>query len=258
MRRLIWTFTAALLAGPPAGAEQASPAPAQDTDVAPDEPEVVDDSRLMLAPTGRPLRKDTGYFSNHYLFFSGFSYGVTDNVSLSAGVSMFPGLGPGGQLFYVSPRIGKRFSDRLAASAGVFYLRVPWDDDGHNVGLGSVMATLGGPDASLSAGVGAFRTTGRRDLYGPHFEYLGSETSVSYRPILILGGEKRLSKHVACIAESWLAFNGRLSETKPLGLALRLSGDSLSADLGVVLAPASPTLLPWVSVSYHFGPPARR
>lgn len=118
MRRLIWTFAAALLAGPTLGAEQAPPAPGPNADAALDEPEPADDSRLLLFPTGRPLRKDTGYFSDHYLFFPGFSYGVTENISLSA---------------------------------------------------------VGGPDASLTAGVGAFRASERRDLYGPRYEYLGSE-----------------------------------------------------------------------------------
>lgn len=76
---------------------------------------------------------------------------------------------------------------------------------------------------------------------------------------MILGGEKRLSRHVAPVSENWLLIeDGRVAVVKPLGLALRLSGDSLSADLGVVIAPGTTSRWPWVSVAYHFRPKDRR
>src|SRR6185436_15742676 len=51
------------------------------------------DSRLMFAPTGRPLGKGNGYFSDHYVLFPGFAYGLTKNVSVAGGVSVIPALG---------------------------------------------------------------------------------------------------------------------------------------------------------------------
>ena len=40
------------------------------------------DTRLFIGPTGRPLRKGAGYFSDHFIFLPGVAYGVTDNVTL--------------------------------------------------------------------------------------------------------------------------------------------------------------------------------
>lgn len=43
-------------------------------------------SRLMLAPTGRPLAEGDGYLSDHYVLFPAVAYGITDNVSLLGGI----------------------------------------------------------------------------------------------------------------------------------------------------------------------------
>jgi hypothetical protein len=55
-------------------------------------------SRLLFAPTGRPLRAGDGYFSDYELLFPGVAYGLTDNVTLAGGVAIVPGLGLGEQL----------------------------------------------------------------------------------------------------------------------------------------------------------------
>src|SRR5512143_3614518 len=64
------------------------------------------DTRLMFAPSGRPLRKGDGYFSDHYVVFPGFAYGLTDNVSVSGGFSIVPGLNLKEQVFYLSSTAG--------------------------------------------------------------------------------------------------------------------------------------------------------
>jgi len=52
----------------------------------------------MFAPTGRPLGKGDGYFSNHYVVFPGVTYGITDHVSVAGGVSVVPAVRLGDQL----------------------------------------------------------------------------------------------------------------------------------------------------------------
>ena len=66
----------------------------------------------MFAPSGRPLRKGDGYFSDHYVIFPGFAYGVTDNLSVSGGVSIVPGLGLDEQVLYLSSSVGWRLSTK--------------------------------------------------------------------------------------------------------------------------------------------------
>jgi hypothetical protein len=198
-------------------------------------------SRLMFAPTGRPLRKGDGYFSSYELLFPGFAVGLTDNISLAGGVSVIPSLGLTDQLLYVSPKVGFQISDRAALSLGALVAGSGAAD--LTVGVGFVVGTFGSPDASLTAGVGAAREPGDRF----------AETNA----IVMLGGQVRLSDSVALVSENWivLADDIQLSE-QPFGLALRFFGERLSADVGLVLVgdvldEGFP--VPWLSVSYHFG-----
>ena len=57
-------------------------------------------TRLYFAPTARMLRKGKGYFSDCYLFFRGIAYGITDNITISGGVSLLPGAGIKGGVFF--------------------------------------------------------------------------------------------------------------------------------------------------------------
>ena len=204
-------------------------------------------SRLMFAPTGRPLRQGDGYFSDHELVFPGFSYGVTDNVSVSGGVSTIPGLGLSEQLVYFSPKVGFELSDRAAVSVGAFAAGVGGaDDDLGTLGIVFAVGTFGTRDHSLTAGLGLARELGDR--------FADAE------PILMIGGQTRLSRSIALVSENWLVLDGEvpLSE-QPFGLALRFFNGRLSADVGVVLVGElldEGYPLPWVSFTYHFGPGA--
>jgi hypothetical protein len=200
-------------------------------------------SRLMFAPTGRPLKKGDGYFSDYELLFPGVAYGLTDQISLAGGVSTVPGIGLDEQLFYVSPRIGHSFSDRVAASAGLLYARGGGGSDGESGLILFGVATLGGRDRSLTLGYGFATETGS-----------GAEGT----SILVVGGTATLSRRVALVSENWLVLNDdfRLSE-QPFGVAVRFFSDRLSADVGLILigeAIEEGFPVPWVSVSYHFGP----
>jgi hypothetical protein len=201
-------------------------------------------SRLMFSPTGRPLRKGDGYFSDYELVFPGFAVGVTDHFSLAGGVSTIPAIGLGEQLFYVSPKLGFNLSDRTSVAVGGLLAGAGWDDDFDSVGIAFAVGTFGTPDRSLSLGLGLARELGRAH----------AETE----PILMLGGQVRLSDSIALVSENWFLLGGdlRLSE-QPLGVALRFFNDRLSADVGVVvvgevLDEGFP--IPWLSFSYHFGP----
>jgi hypothetical protein len=203
-------------------------------------------SRLMFAPTGRPLRKGDGYFSDYELLFPGVAYGVTDNLSLAAGVSAIPGLGLGEQLLYVSPKLGFRLSDRAALSAGAL-VAGSGADEGWSAGIVFAVGTFGSEDKSVSVGVGVGRELGHHDGRTRH----GDRT----RPILMLGGEVPLARSVSLVSENWLVRDVPLKE-QPFGLALRFHGRRLSADVGVILVGEvleEGFPLPWVSVSYHFG-----
>ncbi len=200
-------------------------------------------SRLMFAPTGRPLRKGEGYFSDYYVFFPGISYGFTDQISIMVGVSIVPGLGLTEQLRYVAPRIGIQTSEVFAVSAGALYVSVGGE---FSAGIAFAVGSMGQQDKSFTAGIGL----GYIKEEDGAFEF-------AERPILMLGGNVRLSDSVALVSENWFITgeNFDLSE-QPFGIAIRFFGDRIAADVGLiligeVLEEGFP--VPWLSLVYNFG-----
>jgi hypothetical protein len=217
------------------------------------------ESRLMFAPTGRPLGKGNGYFSDHYVLFPGFAYGLTNNLSLSGGVSMIPALGISEQLFYVSASAGWKLEEKAAFAIGGFVTAGQPEDTFGAAALYGV-STFGPPDRSLSAGLSFLAVREEEYLYDPNGYYGSTVTHWRFRdaPVVMLGGSLRLARNLSLISESWL-FLGEDFELsqQPFGFALRFFNGRLSADVGVVLV--ADVLdegfpLPWLSFSYHFGP----
>ncbi len=206
-------------------------------------------TRLLFAPTGRPLGKGEGYFSDHYVLFPGFAYGLSDHLSLGAGASTVPGLSLTEQLYYVSPRVAWQPSATTALSAGVLFAGAGDENDAAALFYG--VLTLGEPARSFSVGIGL---GGTREQ-----EWPSNRTKWEWRdaPILMLGGNLQLSNRVALVSENWL-FLGKDFDIgeQPFSLALRLFGDRLSADVGFVLVAEiieEGLPIPWLSISYHFG-----
>ncbi len=227
------------------------PTPIVSTPPAPSDP---NDTRLMFAPTGRPLGKGDGYFSNHYVLFPGFAYGLTRNLSIAGGVSTIPGLGLNQQLFYVSTQAGFQLSEKAALAVGGLY--AAGADNELDAGVLYGVTTLGRPDRSLTLGFGLVGVREEEAQYGPRGQYLGSRSDWPTQPIVLVGGNLRVAKRLALVSESWLFLDQPLSQ-QPFGLALRFFSDRISVDVGFVLVPEiidEGFPIPWLSFSYHFGP----
>jgi hypothetical protein len=201
-------------------------------------------SRLLFAPTGRPLKKGDGYFSDYELVFPGVAFGLTDNISLAGGVSVIPGIGLDSQLFYISPKVGFELGDRASVAVGALVAGSGAGDDidGESAYIGFAVGTFGSPRRSLTLGFGLGDTTG---------EFTDAV------PIVMVGGTATLSRHVALVTESWLFVGDdfHFSE-QPFGVGVRFFGERLSADVGVILVGElldEGFPLPWLSVTYHFG-----
>jgi len=236
------------------------PAPAVEASAGPDigKPALSDpnDTRLLFAPTGRPLRKGDGYFSDHYVLFPGMAYGLTDHVSVSGGVSVIPSLGFDEQLFYVSSSVGWRFREKAAFSLGGLY--ATGDNEAGALFFG--VASFGPSDRSLSLGLGLATIRDQEYYYDDRGNYVRTESSWSFRdaPVLMLGGTFRVGKRLSLVTESWLfPGDGFDRSQQPFGVGLRFFGERLSVDVGLVLVAEvldEGFPIPWLSFSYHFGP----
>ncbi|MBU8932428.1 MAG: hypothetical protein KOO62_00330 [candidate division Zixibacteria bacterium] len=178
-------------------------------------------TRLFFGPTGRMLKKGKGYFSDYYLFFPGFAWGLSDNITLGAGMSLFPGLGLDRQLFFFTPKIGISASENLSLAAGALILKIPdWDDwdNGDNsptVGIMYGVGTYGTADASLTGGLG--------------FGFVDSE--IAEKPMILFGAEARAGRRTAFVTENWVIPE---VENILMSYGIRFFGESLSIDLAFI------------------------
>lgn len=147
-------------------------------------------TRLYFAPTGRMLPKGGGYIADYYLFFPSFNYGVSSNLSLGGGFSIFPTGNMYDQIYFFTPKVGLKRSETLNIAVGALVLKIPGIDD-DNTPLVSVLygtGTWGSIDQSLTCGIG----------YG----MVGSK--LANKPMIVLGGEKRLTHRLAFVTENWI------------------------------------------------------
>jgi len=173
--------------------------------------------RLYLTPTGRCLKKSTGYFAHMELFFPLVSYGLTDNISISGGMSLFPFIDINEQIFYFSSKVGLVARDKFALALGTTLIKIPSfaGDDIPLVGTFFGMGTFGSPDRSLTAGLG----------------YGFVESNFADRPVFIIGGDYRITRNIAFVTENWV-YPG-ISEPV-ISYGIRFFGEKLSVDLAFV------------------------
>ena len=151
-------------------------------------------TRIFNAPTGRGLRKGEGTIQTTYLFFVGGEYGITNNFSLGATVSLIPGLPLSQQAFVISPKFTAPVSEKVHVGAGVIYANIPFDEsDSGGAGIGYGSLTYGGAENNLTLGIGYGFTSGE----------IGST------PVFQLGGQKRISRRISLLSENYIVADSR-------------------------------------------------
>lgn len=193
-------------------------------------------TRLLFAPTGRMLARGDGYLSDYQLLFPGVAFGVTDAVTVGGGFSLIPGLGLDEQLFYLTPKVGLVRGERLNVAVGALIATVPAFDDFDPASFGILygVATYGGPNASVTGGVGYGYATGE---------------GLTDRPALLVGGERRVSRRVALISENYVVPG---VDDPILSGGVRLFGEQLAVDLALVFPLGAEFAIPFVGFVFNF------
>ncbi len=194
------------------------------------------DSRLFLAHTARPVPPGKGYVLDYLVFFPVASVGITRRLSLTGGMSLLP-FTPD-QIFYVAPKFNVLDLPSASVAAGVLYMRI----------VGFIPASGYAGIAYGVTTIGSARSAATL-LVGLPFASGGWER----RPLLVLGGETRVSARVKLLAEGW-SIPG--TDAVPLVAGLRLIGRSVSWDFGLLSVLGSRDVgtgfLPWVDFAYHW------
>jgi hypothetical protein len=180
-----------------------------------------------------------GYFTDYWIFFPAVGYGITDWLTLGAGMSLFPGVGLDKQLYYLTPKVGVGVTDNLDVSAGALLLKIPEiddDDDVPLVGMLEGVATYGNDYAAFTAGVG----------------YGFADKELADRPLILLGGTARLTRRTVLVSENFLIPG---VDDALILYGLRFIGESLSADLGFFTPTGEDFIfpgIPYVAFGFSF------
>jgi hypothetical protein len=187
-------------------------------------------TRLFFAPTGQMLKKGEGYFSDYELFFPGFAYGLTDNVSIGGGISLFPA-GIEDQVYYLTPKVGFSISDKVHLATGMLLASTQGETGGIYYGVG----TFGDGNASVTLGGG----------------YGFSGGKIESKPVGMIGGEFRIARRVGLVTENYLL---PVSENNVLySFGLRFMGEKITTDLALVNVVGSGVIgVPYVDFVFRF------
>lgn len=191
-------------------------------------------TRLFFAPTGQMLKKGEGYFADYQLFFPGVAYGVTDNISIGGGVSLFPA-GFDEQVYYLTPKVGGSFGEKVHLALGMLFVGFTGGGGDNTGGVGYGVGTLGDGDGSVSLGLG----------YG----FAGGE--IESEPLAMLGAEKRVARRIALVTENYLL---PVSENNLVySFGIRFMGERLTTDLAIFNVSGSNIIgLPYVDFVFKF------
>jgi hypothetical protein len=187
------------------------------------------ETRLLFAPTGRMLKPGEGYYSNTYLFIQQFAGGMTSHFTLGGGFSIVPSDDFSDNIFYVTPKVGLYNSERTNVAVGVLAAFIPGQDTDGTFGIAYGVATFGSPDAQITTGAGFGYAQGR----------------FAQDPVLMVGGEKRLSRRTAFISENYL-FPSADETNNVVSYGLRFFGDRLSVDFALINTIGDETIFPGV------------
>jgi hypothetical protein len=197
-------------------------------------PEDPSRTRLFFAPTGRMLREGEIYFSDPYVFFPNLQGGVTDQLSIGAGMSIFPGIGLDEQLYYITPKVGVYSSATVNVAVGALFAGLKDISDQSPFGIGYGVATFGGEDASLTTGAG----------YG---FARGSRSSTA---LIMVGGMARVSRNAALLTENY--FTSTRSTSYGVSGGVRLMSEHIAVDLALATGKDANAVIPYLAFIYKW------
>jgi hypothetical protein len=185
-------------------------------------------SRLMFGPTGEMLKPGEGYISDYEFLLVGGAVGVTDNITLGGGIL----LPTPGDVYFFTPKIGFSPSANVHVATGALIFKA--SSASEMVGVYYGAASLGPTDSQISGGIG----------YG----FAGSD--VAQKPVIMLGGQKRVSNRTALVTENYFV----PGITPLVSLGIRFIGEKLSADLGFmnISNDGGSLIIPLVNFAAHF------
>ena len=165
-------------------------------------------TRLFFGPTGRPLRRGDVYLGVYEVFIPFVQVGITDRFSIGGGTPLVFG-GGGDRPFWLTPKFTVIAQPTTQVAVGAMHMM---NVDGDSLGVAYGAMTKGTRDTALTVGVG----------------YAYEEFEDSGAPVMMIGGEHRVHRHVKLVTENYVFKEGGIASA-----GVRFMTGRLSADLGL-------------------------
>ena len=164
------------------------------------------DSRYFFSPSAFGLEQGEGYFGHSYFVMWQAQYGITDELSIGAGTTLFgiPGT--------VNAKYSFNVKADLNAALGWF-----WVGDLFGLTDGEMGSLLNMPYAVVTKGSKENNITlgAAYNLAIPFEEWRNSEVEPSKRLVLNAGGTFRMGRRFAFVFEAWLLDPMMISHNEP-------------------------------------------
>lgn len=196
-------------------------------------------TRYFWQANGYGLKKGEGYYQNVWILFNQFTYGITDNFQLGAGLLPTFLFGTGYVPVWLTPKIS-----------------IPVSRDKFNLGVGALLGTvIGDTDATYGILYGS-ATLGSRDKnmsLGLGYGYAGADFAKS--PAITLSGMLRTGQRGYLITENYF-----VSTSDGDGFLLFFGGRRLIKNSGLDFGLMFPSgtdgqlvAIPWLGLTIPFG-----
>jgi hypothetical protein len=203
--------------------------------------------RLFFMPTGYCLERGKfsieGYLEgiDPFTLIPMIGYGVTENITVSGGVSIIPEAGKD-QFYYGSAQLGLIKRDKVALSAVAFAIRVPLEE------------LLGASTFGILSGIGTYDNKYFGITGGVGWGFADGDFAED--PMFVLGGELKIAKDKSVLAED-LFFPGFDLHFLIGGMRISgLSGKNLSLEIGFLASVRDGEIsfsdIPHIGFHYYF------
>ncbi len=191
--------------------------------------------KLLLSPTGKTLKKGEGYFSDIFIVYPMYYYGLSDKVTIGGGAFI-----PNPALFFsLSIKVSLTSNDKHKLAAGICLLNFFNSYKLYTLGSYYLASTHGDTFNNFTIGLGVM-TTGEEN---------GGWT-------LMLGGEKRIFKNLAFVTDNWISYDSEEEQNlgfySILSTGLRLIFPSWCLTFAVFVEPSPGAgIVPYISFSFQ-------
>lgn len=174
-------------------------------------------TRYLFAPSAIPLKKGEGYYQNVMIGLNSLNYGLTDYLSISAGLELFSSFS---SLFtqgnfvlgFVNVKTGFQVTDKLHLGAGVLAGGAFLQNGGRGA-IGYGLATYGSPNSNITVGAGLGK--------------IGEKWKND--PVITINGMHMINRKVGLVTENWINLE---RGTTPL-----MDGGSFDSDWNYISGP---------------------